>query len=38
LTKELPAITQEGLSAGMEWGRKLRKKVLQRLHEKGYQT
>jgi hypothetical protein len=38
LIKSLPAITQESMSAGMEWGQRIARKVRQRLEEKGYKT
>jgi hypothetical protein len=36
LVENLPAITQESMSIGMEWGKQIAGKVLERLRQKGY--
>lgn len=36
ITEKLPAISQESLTVGQEWGRKIGEKVVDRLKEKGY--
>jgi hypothetical protein len=36
LVEKLPMITQESVQVGMQWGKEISEKIIQRLREKGY--
>ncbi len=36
LVENLPVITQESMNIGMQWGKQIAEKVLEKLKQKGY--